>query len=213
MRKLLFALLLIPTAAYAQIKMTAHAFGQQIGTATYNHKVAANGNHIQNLSIKLDLKGVTGELAATSEQSKTGKAIREFYRKVLSGEPSEEITKTYVAGGVVVKKSLNGNITTQTVPYPKNAKLVAVSDLWFVKVKPKKGAVDSSHDLDEDTLKWRLNKVKYVGDERLVVAGKVYPRAHKITHSDGALWLDDRGFPIRIRLVDATMTMVLDRAK
>jgi hypothetical protein len=200
----LFALVLA-ALSQAQVHLKLQMGGQSVGTAVLTQKVSATQIN-QKMHIALSFQGNTGSQDIDTVNDRLGRVLRETMSQSIAGHVAST-TVVYGAKEVKVSHTENGKTTVKSVAVPKG-NLADSSTLWFITQRPKKGASVTYLSFDARALKWKTRTAHYVGDEK--VAGTSMT-GHHVHHEDGDIWLDDKGFPIRLEDNSSSGKIVLTR--
>lgn len=209
-RFLLLPLLAAASLAAAQsVKMSMNIGGMNAGTATVSMKQNADGTVSGRLLMNFDFGGQKGTGDASFVYTRTARPKSVVQQFKIAGQ-SQTHKETYAATYVDVVKTENGKTTRKRVPIPKGAKLEDPSAFWFWKTKPKVGATSTHWRYDSDQGKFVKSTSKYVGLRTITVGGRKV-QAHYMTQEDGEQWVDNKGMPLRLVMMESGMEIVMER--
>ena len=199
-RSLILGLLVVPILASAQAKFQVWVAGKKAGTATLTQKLLTDGTKSVNLSMELKTDSLTATLRSESTYSAKGIPLRKFQETQV---PSQKIRRTIVVtfddAGANAVVDLNGKRTTKRVPLPNTANKADLSEFWFLRDKPKVGAVVKAYTFDLESLSWEMIVTTYVGVVDATIGGKKV-KANKTESQKGKAFIDDAGVPLRLEL-------------
>jgi hypothetical protein len=203
------ATLVILAAALAQaqtVKMQLSANGMNLGHAVLSQKVGRNGELHQTLKISTDLPGMTSSLDSDMITDRAGRPVFNNSVEELNGK--KKVTKmTYTAKALTITTTQNGKTTSVKSAIPKG-RLADPSTFWFITSRPKSGATSTYLHYDQKGSKWENKTATYVGDD---IVPDTTKKAHHIHHEDGDAWIDDKGMPIRMELLESGVKLIMTR--
>ena len=182
--------------------------GRELGSGTLVQKLTPGG-----LSTKFQMSlNAGGQKFTMSAEDMTRLDGTPVWAQSSESTPTgtTKIREDYSATGVKVRKTDGSGTTTKTFKLPAGS-IKGISDLWFVTLKPKPGAVDKSFSFSASNMKWDQSMTKYVGVRTITVKGKSVG-AHFITSKEADFWSDSKGIPYRIVFKEAGLEMILERA-
>lgn len=183
--------------------------GQQLGMAKLTHTLMTDGGLTTKFEMKLSANGQSIGMNSTDTVRADGTPVKSFTSQDMP-QGRETISLEYGKSGVVVKKTLNGKVTTKTIEYPKGS-IKSVADFWFIKITPKIGATDTSMAFRAKDLKWEKSDDRYVGKKNITVKAKTVS-AHCVTSRVADLYTDSKGLPYRVVLKQGGNEIILERS-
>lgn len=192
------ALLTLTALGAAQTKYQVTIGNRKAGSATLLQKVLPDGGKSVKLSMTLATGNGEAVLKAESTYDSKGNPVRKFQETVIASQKMRRtIVVTFDAKGANAVVELNGKRSTKHVPVPETVERADVTEFWFLRDKPKKGAVAKSYHFDLESLTWSMVATTYVGQVEATVGGKKV-RAHKTESEQGTALIDDAGMPLRL---------------
>ncbi len=195
--------------ALAQSKLSVAVQGQVVGTATLDQKLLPNGGVRQTMTMELSVGGQKYRMHHTAEADRNGRPVREAEDEE-SPSGKKHTVAVFGSKSVSVRVTAGGKTTTKTVPIPATGSIVEKAAFWFLRDKPKPGTVENFQSFRMSKLGFEPQKATYVGMSDCIYAGKTI-RAHEIRHTEGRMWVDSRGLPIRLELESDGARIILEK--
>jgi hypothetical protein len=191
-------------------KMRVIVGGMEVGSATLDHKLDAGGGMSGLMKLTMDMGGGQASIDASFMYSKTGRPkLETFSMKAGEGKTTRRVS--YTATHVIVENNTNGKTSNKKIPLPKGKNLNDPSAFWFLKAKPKVGAVSKYWRYDPDKDKFTEQFSRYVGVKTISVSNRTV-KAHEIKEEDGgSVWVDDKGTPLKLILMEEGTEIVFER--
>lgn len=179
---------------------------QKVGSGKFQQSFDAAGSVKTNLQMQIPSMGAA--VSVDTVDLKNGfPSIRNYHEKTMSED--KIVSMTFSSTSVKVTVTSNGKKTVKNIAIPAGKSLLSPSAFWFSRDIPKPGAVEKSIRLDENTLQWKDQTIKYVGDETILVKGTKV-KAHKLVSQDpvtakgqppriSTIYLDAKGLPYKIQ--------------
>jgi hypothetical protein len=190
------------------VKLALLVQNQRIGTGTFQSSLLPNGGVSLKLAMNIDFQGQKASYSLQSQFDKAGRPVSDLVNQ-SEGGTKKQTSARYGPKEVVLTTVANGKKTSRKVAIPKG-KITTMSHHWFLSTKPVAGKKETWLNLDQESLKWQQENATYVGPEKITIGGKQVT-AHKVQHSKGRGWYDDKGQPYRLEVDAGGQVMVLER--
>lgn len=183
--------------------------GQEIGEATLIYNILPNRGLRSRLHMRV--AGPAGQMTMQVDETTgpDGSPVKGNMQQTNPGG-DEKVVRTFTPKGVATTLTKNGKTTTKTYPFPKTGSIKSASTLWFVTLRPKVGAKEVSMSLKAPSMKWEQSTTTYEGIRSIVSQGKTV-KAHLISSKETKAWLDDKGVPYQIDLIEEGFVITLLR--
>lgn len=168
---------------------------QKVGSGKFQQSFDAAGS--VKTSLQMQIPSMGAAVSVDTVDLKNGyPSIRNYHEKTMSEDKIVSMTFSSTAVKVIVTS--NGKKTVKNIAIPAGKSLLSTSAFWFSRDNPKVGDTEKSIRLDENTLTWKSQTVKYVADVTIVFKGAKV-KAHKLLSDNSVIYLDVKGLPYKIQ--------------
>lgn len=196
-------------AAQAEVRFVARSGKEQVGSGSYDRKLQKGGSLLTTFKLSLTRGSQTVKATSTDLVSRQANPLKSIvWRSTGLGVQTTSIQ--YNGRTASVTETMNGRKTNSKIRAPRGVNLADTSVFWFVKYQPPVGRRVSFYSFDPSTKKWERRQTTYMGPTSIMWKGR-NTRAYLVRTSEGLLYLDSNGWPLRVELDLKRAPLVLER--
>ncbi|HVT11979.1 MAG TPA: hypothetical protein VHE55_06905 [Fimbriimonadaceae bacterium] len=206
------AILGIVALSWGEARLTITMRGHPAGYATLSQRIQRDGTKVVELRIELGSDQHKVKLSSEARYDAKGIPIRKFQQTIADvGDINKQVIATFSKEGANLVLLDGGKRSVKNVSLAQAAPRACLSEFWFIRDKPKPGAVEETYQFNTDTLAWEIVRTEYRGVRKLTIEGhtvSVHEVSTKRGDKESTSYLDDEGLPVLVDQGDIKMVKI-----